>query len=200
MPDPINLTSSVVLEGKTLERMAAANHEIYCAAMKEKGYIYDTVRDDARKTSPLLVPYLELPEAYKESNRNAVRSIAEKIKSIGFIMIQARSNEPPFDFPGVDLEKLAEMEHDRYMREAISQGWSFGPQMDPVLKTNPTLLPWKVMTDEELHRRYPDIGDKLGRTELPDFEKQKDRAQVQGYPEILKRAGYTIVKLRGSSL
>ena len=56
------------------------------------------------------------------------------------------------------------------------------------------------MTAEELAKRYPGLAEKMGRAELPEAEKQKDRDQILGYAEILRRAGYAIVKLRRSSL
>ena len=198
--DFLSLVREIVLEGETLERLAAINHDIYREKLEAKGFVFGEERDDVKKTRPLLRPYAEIPEFYKESNRNAVRSIAEKLKSVGFLMLQARSNEPPFDFPGVDLDLLVQMEHDRYMRDAIAQGWRFGPESSEVEKTNPTLLPWKDMTEAVIQERYPDIFDKIGLAELPEHEKEKDRVQIQGYPEILKRAGYTIVKLRRSNL
>ncbi len=190
----------IVLDGKTLERLAAINHEIYCERMKAQGFTYGPVRDDKLKTRPLLRPYAEIPEYYQESNRNAVRSIAEKLASIGYIMVQARSNEPPFNFPGTDLEKLSEMEHDRYLQDAISKGWHYGALEDDAKMTNPTLLPWRAMTPEEIVKRYPNLADKMDCAELPEAEKQKDRDQILGYTEILRRAGYAIVKLRRSSL
>jgi len=36
-----------------------------------------------------------------------------KLAVAGYIMIPARSNEPPFNFPGKPLELLAEAEHER---------------------------------------------------------------------------------------
>jgi hypothetical protein len=190
----------IVLEGQTLERLAAINHEIYCERMKAKGFTYGPVREDALKTRPLLIPYAEIPEYYQESNRNAVRSIAEKLAAIGYIMIQARSNEPPFNFPGQDLERLAEMEHQRYLQDAVSTGWHYGAHYDESSKTNPTLLPWRALTAEETVQYYPNLADKIGCAELSEAEKQKDCDQILGYTEILRRAGYAIVKLRRSSL
>jgi hypothetical protein len=198
--DFLSLVREIGLEGETLECLAAINHDIYCEKMRAEGFVYGEERNDVKKTRPLLQPFAEIPESYKESNRNAVRSIAEKLKSVGFLMIQARSNEPSFDFPGADMDKLAEMEHDRYMRDAISHGWRYGPDNSEREKTNPTLLPWKEMTEEDIGRRYPELADKIGRAELSEEEKQKDRDQIKGYPEILKRAGYTIVSLRRSNL
>lgn len=43
-----------------------------------------------------------------ESNRGNVRDIANKLVAVGYVMVPARSNEPPFDFPGDDLVYLAE--------------------------------------------------------------------------------------------
>jgi hypothetical protein len=197
--DFLSLVREIILEGDTLEHLAEINHAIFCEGLRIRGFTLGE-RDNIKKTHPLLRPYGEIPENYKESNRNAVRSIAEKLKKVGFIMIQGRSNEPPFDFPGTDLDLLAEMEHDRYMRDAIAKGWRYGLVNDEKEKTNPTLLPWIKMTEEELKQRYPDIADKLGTEALSEDEKQKDRRQIKGYPEILRRAGYTIVSLRQSNL
>ena len=197
--DFLALVREIALEGQTLERLAAANHDIFCAALRAKGYVYGVKRDHIKKTHPLLRPYSEITEYYQESNRNAVRSIPEKLKSVGFLMLQARSNEPPFDFPGADLDRLAEMEHDRYMRDAVSKGWRYGPVFNEKEKTNPTLLPWRQIADAEFQICYPDIAIMLGREALSDDEKQKDLNQVKGYPDVLRRAGYTIVKINQSN-
>lgn len=198
--DFLSLIQEIVLERETLERLAAANHEIFCEKRTNEGYHYGALRDNDKKTHPLLIPYQELSEFDKEKNRNVIRGIAEKLKNIGFIMLPARSDEQPFNFPGPDLEVLAEMEHDRYIRDAISNGWCYGSAFNEVKKENVTLLPWKIGSEEEIQKYYPDIADMIGREELPEDEKEKDRTQVRGYPEILKRAGYTIVKLRRSLL
>ena len=171
--DFLSLVREIVLEGETLERLAAINHDIYCEEMRAMGFVFGEERDDVKKTRPLLRPYAEIPEFYKESNRDAVRSIDGKLRTMGYIMIQARSDEPPFDFPGADLEQLAEMEHDRYMRDACAQGWRYGPVSSEIEKTNPTLLPWKEMTEAEIQQRYPDIADKIGRVELSDDAETK---------------------------
>lgn len=187
----------IILEGETLEHLAALNHTIYCEAMRADGYSYGETRDNQNKTRPLLTDYDQIPEIYKQSNRNVVRSIANKLKTIGYIMVQARSNEPPLDFPGPDLEKLAEMEHKRYLEDAIAEGWRYGPIFDEVNHLNPTLLPWEKMSEQEIQNRYSYMADKIGRETLSEEEKQKDRSQVERYPQILKRAGYAIVKIRG---
>jgi hypothetical protein len=193
--DFLSLIQEIILEGETLERLAQANHQIFCENRIRDGYTYGIERNEKNKKHPFLIPYQDLPEPVKEKNRNVIRSIAEKLKSIGFIMVQARCNEQLFNFPTPDLEKLAEMEHERYIQDSISNGWSYGPEFDDLKKTNFTLLPWGKMTNEEIKGFYPEFFQKIGSDQLPEDEKEKDRSQVRGYPEILKRAGYTIVKL-----
>jgi hypothetical protein len=62
-----------------------------------------------------LVEYDLLPEGYKESNRATVRNIPQKLARAGYVMIPSRSNEPGLEFPGEDLESLAEFEHELWM-------------------------------------------------------------------------------------
>ncbi len=110
----------------------------------------------------------------KEANRLNARDIPAKLAVAGYIMIPARSNEPPFNFPEGSLEQLAEQEHERWMQVKLADGWTYGATLDDERKLNPCLVPWK---------------------DLPEDEKKKDRDLVRGIPEILARAGYAIVKL-----
>jgi hypothetical protein len=161
------------LEGDLLEKLAEAAHEIFCEGLREKGYIYGPQTDPEGKTHSSLKPYQDLSEYEKESNRDNVRDIANKLAAVGYAMIPARSNEPPFDFPGEDLELLAEMEHQRWMREKINTGWKYAPNTEKVQKLHSALLEWN---------------------ELPEGEKGKDRALIQQIPNILAKAGYAIIK------
>ena len=63
----------------------------------------------------------------KEANRLNVRDIPGKLAVAGYIMIPARSNEPPFNFPAT-LEQLAEAEHERWMQSKLDDGWKVGPE------------------------------------------------------------------------
>ncbi len=161
------------LEGELLEKLAEAAHETFCEGLRVQGYIYGPQTDPEGKTHSSLKPYQGLPEYEKESNRENVRDIANKLAAIGYVMIPARSNEPPFDFPGDDLEFLAEMEHKRWMREKINTGWKYAPNTKKEEKLHSALLKWD---------------------ELPEGEKEKDRALIQQIPNILAKAGYAIVK------
>jgi len=146
------------------------------------------------------VPYGELPEFLKEQNRGNVRDIANKLAQIGYVMIPARSNQRPFNFPGADLEKLAEMEHNRWMKAKMGNGWRYAPETNKLRKTHKDLVPWRKMTEAEMAPLFgPSEFAVMGTGELPEEEREKDRDLVHGIPRILARAGYAIVKLREES-
>ena len=46
-----------------------------------------------------------------------------------------------FAFTPEEVERLAEMEHERWLAERRALGWTPGPR-DPQKKTNPNLVPW----------------------------------------------------------
>jgi hypothetical protein len=167
------LLQQLTLEGDLLERLAVAAHEIYCDGLRKRGYRLGPQNDEVLKTAYALRPFDELSEELKEQNRSNVRDISKKIVRIGYFMVPARSNEHPFDFPGGDLEKLSQWEHDRWMDAKLASGWVYGPETDPDRRTHSYLVPWE---------------------ELPEDEKEKDRDLVKGIPKIVFRAGYTIVK------
>ena len=171
----LSLVQEVELDGEMLESLAEAAHEVYCEGMKARGYKFGPTRDDRRKTHPALVPFADLSPELKEANRLNVRDIPGKLAVAGYIMIPARSNEPPFNFPDGSLETLAEAEHDRWMQALLQDGWTYASETDAREKHNSCLVPWK---------------------DLSEPERVKDRDLVRGIPEILARAGYAIVKAK----
>lgn len=88
-------------------------------------------------------------------------------------MLPARSGETPFEFPGADLELLAQVEHKRFVAERIRQGFT------------------TVDTGEDAKR---DIR-LVGWDELTEEVKEIDRDLIRGIPRMLSRAGYALVKV-----
>ena len=142
---------------------------------------HETYCEDLQKrerTSATLVSWEQLPEHYREQNRRAARDIPEKLARIDHVMIPARSHGAPFVLPREALEELAEHEHERFVRAKQAEGWTYGERRDDECRTSPTLVPWE---------------------ELPEGEREKDRAQVRAIPRILARAGYTAVHVSSES-
>ncbi|MEX2162424.1 MAG: RyR domain-containing protein [Anaerolineales bacterium] len=164
--DFLALVRQIELDGAVLENLAEAAHEIY-----RKG-----VTGRHQKTDTAVLAYADLPEESKEQNRRNIRDIPLKLARAGYAMIPARSNERPFNFPGVALEMLSQAEHERWMRAKLADGWIHAAESSREKKENRGLLPWD---------------------QLPEDEKEKERDMVRGIPVILARAGYAIVKSHG---
>jgi hypothetical protein len=191
-----SLVQRIELEGELLERLAEAAHETFCDGLRARGYRHGKETNDRKKTHRFLIPYSKLPEEERAQNRGNVRDIPAKLASAGYVMVPARSNEPPFNFPGGDLEALAEAEHDRWMKAKIGAGYRWGAKTDPKKKLHKDLLPWRKLTAAENAARYTPLeAAALGRKILPEKEKEKDRDLIRGIPRILARAGFTIVAL-----
>lgn len=83
-------TSDVVLpeELNALAESIAKNvHEVWSQSRMEEGWTYGPVRDDARKQTPCLVPYEDLPEIEKAYDRNTAFGTLRLIVSMGFDIV-----------------------------------------------------------------------------------------------------------------
>ena len=78
-------------------------------------------------------------------------------------------------FTDDEIEKMAEIEHNRWNWQKRLQGWKYkaGPK-DMKNKTNPSLVPW---------------------AQLPDNIKEYDRETVRLIPELLAKANFEIYKI-----
>jgi hypothetical protein len=102
-----------------------------------------------------------------------VRTILQKLAAAGYIMIPSRSNQPALKFPGDDLEKLARLEHDIFVKAKLDAGFKLGKPTKDDPYRNEYLVEWE---------------------QLPDGIKQIDHDMVRGIPRILSNAGYAIEK------
>lgn len=71
-------------------------------------------------------------------------------------------------------EKIAENVHDVYVKSRIEEGWTYGKCRDDVKKTNPTLVPYD---------------------ELPENEKEYDRNTSLETIKLIIKLGYSIEKI-----
>jgi hypothetical protein len=175
-------------DGKLLERLAAKAHDVYCAGLKP---------DEGEMPPYSKLKYEQLPPEIKEQNRDQVRDIQAKLDLAGYVMIPARVSGRVFSFPARDVELLAEYEHRRWMELKVQNGWRYGSVRDNDAKLHPDLLPWRSkLLDEEPRIQYSAaVREAIGTEELSELAKEKDRISVRGIPNILARAGFTIVKV-----
>ncbi|MEO0085071.1 MAG: RyR domain-containing protein [candidate division WOR-3 bacterium] len=123
------------------ERLAIALHVHYCRTRRAAG--------DTQATNPSLVPWRELPEYKRESNRLAARDVERKLRAVGCHVRDRRGDEPLFVFEAEEVELIARMEHERWLAEKQSQGWKYGPTRSDIEKTNPYMRSWEELSAAE---------------------------------------------------
>ncbi|MGD2154268.1 MAG: NAD-binding protein [Gemmatimonadales bacterium] len=158
-----------LLTAGAYEIIARAAHEEYVAEQVEKKKI---PADDLA-----LADWDVLPESLKESNRDQAAHVGMKLQAVGCELAPLSDwDEESFKFEVDELEKLAVMEHERWVKERLRNGWTRGPR-NPAEKTTPYLVPWD---------------------ELDEATQDNDRLFIRSLPRILARAGLRIVRVEGS--
>lgn len=153
-----------LLLGGTHEILARAIHEDYVRNQKEKG--------STPETNPSMVRWEDLLEHLRESNRRQGDHIGIKLRAVGCGIAPLTDWDAElFGFTPEEVEKLAVMEHDRWIEERRLDGWKYGEKKDIKKKTTPYLVPYNQLSE--------DI-------------KEYDRNTVRALPVFLAKAGYQI--------
>jgi hypothetical protein len=155
-----------VLFGDALESLA---EKIHTRSIRELQQPSGRVADSWRKQ-----PWEELPEEYRELVREQAGHIPAKLDSIGccFTPYTERTEEL-FRFSPAEVEVLAQMEHERWMRAMAPRGWHFGPEIDESKRTHPNIVDWGA---------------------LPPVEKRQYERMVMLIPDVLGDAGFAIYR------
>jgi uncharacterized membrane protein len=162
-----SLTSYVAAQ--VTENLARAIHDDY-GAIRESGP-QAAARDQGPGGGASLGPWNELPEEFKESNRAQARQIGEKLATIGCLMVPAFDPTLDFAFDDDELQLLARLEHERWMKERTAQGFEPGPARHG--RVRPDLVPWDRLSDEARSRNIE---------------------AVQRIPAMLTRVGFQVLR------
>jgi hypothetical protein len=133
------------------ERIARAIHDVYRADQAGRKPAGD----------PGLAEWDELPQHLRESNRRQADHIFEKLGAIGCTVHEAEEVDL-IAFTEHEIERLAELEHDRWTAERLDDGWTLG-ERDVLEKTSPYLVNWDKLSEEvrewdrEPVRRIPEL-------------------------------------------
>lgn len=85
-PKPAD-TSDVALPKELLElteKIAENVHDVWAVGRIAEGWRWGPVKDPMEKTTPLLVPYGELPESEKDYDRNTALETVKLIVKMGY--------------------------------------------------------------------------------------------------------------------
>jgi len=153
--------------GGTKEFLAQAIHEDDILEQRKIG--------QTPETNPSLVPWEDLPEILKESNRSQADHIGTKLRAVGCgIEISTDWREPPIEFLAAEIEIMARLEHDRWLQERRRGGWRSGPK-NVEKRRSPDLVPWDELSEES---------------------RERDRAFVRDLPRFLAGIGFKIRRIK----
>lgn len=85
-PKPVD-TTNVTLPEELLaltEKIAENVHDVWAVGRIAEGWVYGEKKDAEMKTTPLLIPYDELPESEKEYDRNTAFETLKLIVKMGY--------------------------------------------------------------------------------------------------------------------
>jgi hypothetical protein len=146
------------------ETIAKATHENYRHAKATSSLSQD----------PEMADWDKLRKDFKESNLQQADHILEKLRQIGCKVREARNIPIPLvTFTDNEIEIMAEMEHERWVKERLIEGWKPGTNRNADNKISPYLIPW---------------------SELPKEVKELDRRPVRKIPEFLASVGLEVYK------
>lgn len=85
-PEPIDTTDIVLTDDlqELTEKIAENVHEVWAEGRIREGWTYGAVRDDAKKETPCLVPYGDLPEREKAFDRSTAQETIKLIIKLGY--------------------------------------------------------------------------------------------------------------------
>lgn len=176
LPPPDQLDQHVsadVFSGLVLQGVLfAAGREAIAEAIHER---YRKRQSDGKRSrDPALVPWADLDEVYRRSNLAQAEDILRKLELVGCGYRPRAGGRPAaFRFTAEEIERLAEVEHDRFTQERIKAGFKPGRTRSLARKTSPYLVPWDRLTEAV---------------------KQYDRDAVSGIPEVLAQAGFEVYR------
>ncbi|MBK8060475.1 MAG: hypothetical protein IPK33_22070 [Gemmatimonadetes bacterium] len=182
------------LSAGVIGRMAEAAHDVFCEAMRARGYRYASVTDEAQRTHSALRPFAELADDEQEQNRRLARAIPGKLRKAGYAVVPLADGAVTSpDFPGTLLELLAEDEHARWVRAKLADGWCHAPVTDKPQRQHASLVRWRISGERSPSETFtPAELALMGPGELSEEEREKDRIMVRGIPRMLAAAGLQV--------
>jgi hypothetical protein len=147
---------------EAIEVIAKQIHQSWLDIERKKGSVKPTMKD-----------WNDLDELSKDSNRLQAMDMMRKLDTFHYKIVSSEKAKGIQQFTESEIEKMAEMEHARWMNEKISKGLTYGKPRNEELKIHDCLLPWE---------------------DLDEKTKQLDRNAVKIIPGLMKSVGFAVVK------
>lgn len=152
-----------------IEKIAQAIHEAFAAENKDR----------IEPNDPRILPWDDLPEIYRESNRRQAEWFPTYLETVGCGFRPAKDTTPGrVVFTVEEVGLLAQMEHDRWWSQKRAAGYVFGSERSDAESTHPSMVPWQDLSEEE---------------------REKDRQAVREVPARFADAGFETYRLDGGA-
>jgi TrkA-N domain/RyR domain len=177
--EPFGIMTAAVttklLLGGTNELLAQAKHADYVRHELALGH--------SAEDNPTVVPWDELHESYKESNRLYADGIGSTLETAGCVLVPLAMRDadtPAFRFTREELESLARREHDRWSRDLLAEGWRpTTGEKDAERKLHPLLVAWE---------------------DLSEADREKDRDAIRELPAMIELTGFRVQRPDGDGV
>jgi hypothetical protein len=150
--------------------------------------IHESYLDDARRrgevlgSRPALVPWDALGQEFRAANVAQAAAFPRTLAAIRCTVAPRTRLADPFFFRPGEVETLARAEHEHWVEQLRSQGWTYGEQRAVNRKRHNLLVPWE---------------------QLSEADRSRNRAIVRRRPalfdRVLEREGLQIVRLAADS-
>jgi Trk K+ transport system NAD-binding subunit len=152
--------SPAIIEGGVREQLARAMHEEHTARTGSGEGLHRS--------------WEQLADHERESSRRAADGTVDALDQLGFDIVPLRHwGAPQITFTADELDRFAQLEHERWKAEREADGWSYGATRDDALKKNPLLVPWD---------------------ELSPADQAQNRAGIEAMPALLARGGFELAR------
>jgi len=154
------------------------------------------------------VTYEDLPEFLKADNRDAAMRIRLVLSSAGMRLVPRDGQPPPDSEQQAVLQAieeniaiLAEAEHDGWVESRLRNGWIKGDYKDVEKRQHHLLVSYPELRHQIELKQKSVAGPALDKDGKPmplekeiEAEKEKDRNSVRGYPTIIAKTKYKIIR------
>jgi len=127
---------------ETDDDFAKALHEDYC-----KNEDIKLEKDPGLKRKPAHKPWDQLAETYREANRSSADHIEIKLRAVGRALLP-RSNSTEAPLSSLEIELLAEMEHNRWWAERSLDGWKYSSERNDQLFEHPNMIHFEDLDED----------------------------------------------------
>ncbi len=196
-----HLVNEIDLDEAVIDKMAAGIHAIYDLVF-ESGKVDNPVSITKDEFLEHYAKMQTLPEGLPQDeisqNYHNARKIPEKLAAVGFMIAPITSKEAAGSLTEEEFEKVSRLEHIRWVRHHIDNGWHYAPVKNKAMKEHDALVPW----DEEERQKVETVygvsyTQRMGISDgnvLSEHYRNLDRVITMAIPWILECVGYKMVR------